>query len=178
MFNINLNQPTYDPVAVQPMRDELIAAGFTEILSPADMDAFINRKDDKTVLVMINSVCGCAAGSARPGLTLALQNMIIPDELYTTFAGQDKAAVAALREKYLTGIAPSSPFIVLFKNGEIIFKMQRFDIEGKTAEMVAGELTEAFNKLCTRQGPSIPPEDYAKLVHAIACGSKIPLAKN
>jgi putative YphP/YqiW family bacilliredoxin len=178
MFNINLNQPTYDPVAVQPMRDELIAAGFREMLSPADVDAFINRKDNKTVLVMINSVCGCAAGSARPGVTLALQNKIIPDELYTTFAGQDKAAVAVLREKYLAGIAPSSPFIVLFKNGEIIFVMQRFDIEGKTAEMVAGELTEAFNKLCTRQGPSIPPENYANLVHAIACGSKIPLAKN
>lgn len=178
MFNINLNQPTYDPAAVQPMRDELIAAGFTEMLSPSDVDALVNRKNDKTVLVMINSVCGCAAGSARPGLTLALQNKIIPDELFTTFAGQDKAAVAALREKYLTGISPSSPFIVLFKNGEIIFKMQRFDIEGKTAEMVAGELTETFNKLCTRQGPSIPPEDFAKLVHAIACGSKIPLAKN
>jgi bacilliredoxin len=178
MFNINLNQPTYDPVAVQPMRDELIAAGFTEMLSPADIDAFINRKDDKTVLVMINSVCGCAAGSARPGIILALQNKIIPDELYTTFAGQDKAAVAALREKYLPGIAPSSPFIVMFKSGEIIFMMQRLDIEGKTSEMVAGELIEAFNKLCTGQGPSIPAEDYANLVHAIACGSKIPLAKN
>jgi putative YphP/YqiW family bacilliredoxin len=178
MFNINLNQPTYDPVAVQPMRDELIAAGFKEMLSPAYVNAFINRKDDKTVLVMINSVCGCAGGSARPGVTLALQNKIIPDELYTTFAGQDKMAVAELREKYLPGIPPSSPFIVLFKNGEIIFMMQRFDIEGKTAEIVAGELVEDFNELCTRQGPSIPAEDYANLVHAIMCGSKIPLAKN
>lgn len=178
MFNINLNQPTYDPAAVQPMRDELIAAGFKEMLSPADVNAFINRKDDKTVLVMINSVCGCAAGSARPGVTLALQNKTIPDELYTTFAGQDKMAAAELREKYLPGIPPSSPFIVLFKNGEIIFMMQRYDIEGKTAEMVAGELIEAFNELCTRQGPSIPAEDYANLVHAIMCGSKIPLAKN
>lgn len=178
MFNINLNQPTYDPVAVQPMRDELIAAGFKEMLSPADVNAFINRKDDKTVLVMINSVCGCAAGSARPGVTLALQNKIIPDELYTTFAGQDKMAVAELREKYLPGIPPSSPFIVIFKNGEIIFMMQRYDIEGKNAEMVAGELVNAFNELCARQGPSIPEEDYANLVHAIMCGSKIPLAKN
>lgn len=178
MFNINLNQPTYDPVAVQPMRDELIAAGFKEMLSPADVNAFINRKDDKTVLVMINSVCGCAAGSARPGVTLALQNKIIPDELYTTFAGQDKMAVAELREKYLPGIPPSSPFIVIFKNGEIIFMMQRYDIEGKNAEMVAGELVNAFNELCARQGPSISEEDYANLVHAIMCGSKIPLAKN
>ena len=178
MFNINSNSPTYDPVAVQPMRDELIAAGFKEMLIPADVDAFINRKDDKTVLVMINSVCGCAAGSARPGVTLALQNKIIPDELYTTFAGQDKAAVAQLREMYLQGIPPSSPFIVLFKNGEIIFMMQRYDIEGKSADMVAGELIDAFNNLCSREGPSIPGEDYANLVHAIMCGSKIPLAKN
>jgi putative YphP/YqiW family bacilliredoxin len=178
MFNINSNFPTYDPVAVQPMRDELIAAGFKEMLIPADVDAFINRKDDKTVLVMINSVCGCAAGSARPGVTLALQNKIIPDELYTTFAGQDKAAVAQLRENYLPGIPPSSPFIILFKNGEIIFMMQRYDIEGKSADMVAGELIDAFNNLCSRQGPSVPAEDYANLVHAIMCGSKIPLAKN
>jgi len=178
MFNINSNSPTYDPQAVQPMRDELIAAGFTEMLSPADANSFINRKDDKTVLVMINSVCGCAAGSARPGVTLALQNKIIPDVLLTTFAGQDKAAVAELREKFLNGIPPSSPFIVLFKNGEIIFMMQRFDIEGKTADMVAGELIEVFNQFCSKEGPSIPAEDYTNLVHAIACGSKIPLAKN
>ena len=178
MFNINSNSPTYDPQAVQPMRDELIAAGFTEMLSPADVDSFINRKDDKIVLVMINSVCGCAAGSARPGVTLALQNKIIPDVLLTTFAGQDKIAVAALRENFLNGIPPSSPFIALFKNGEIIFMMQRFDIEGKTADIVAGELMEAFNQFCSKEGPSIPAEDYANLVHAIACGSKIPLAKN
>jgi putative YphP/YqiW family bacilliredoxin len=178
MFNINSNSPTYDPQAVQPMRDELIAAGFTEMLSPADVDAFINRKDDKTVLIMINSVCGCAAGSARPGVTLALQNKIIPDVLMTAFAGQDKAAVALLREKYLPGIPPSSPFIALFKNGEVIFMMQRLDIEGKSADMVAGELIDAFNTLCSAQGPSIPEEDYKNLVHAVACGSKIPLAKN
>ncbi len=178
MFNINSNSPTYDPQAVQPMRDELIAAGFNEMLSPADVDSFINRKDNKTVLVMINSVCGCAAGSARPGVTLALQNKIIPDVLLTTFAGQDKAAVAALREKFLNGIPPSSPFFVLFKNGEILFIMQRFDIEGKTADIVAGELIEVFNQFCSKEGPSIPAEDYANLVHAIACGSKIPLARN
>ncbi len=178
MFNINSNSPTYDPQAVQPMRDELVAAGFREMLSPADVDAFIGRKDDKTVLVMINSVCGCAAGSARPGVTLALQNKIIPDVLLTTFAGQDKAAVSALREKYLHGVPPSSPFIVLFRNGEAIFMMQRFNIEGKSADMVAGELIEAFNKLCSAEGPSIPEEDYKNLVHAVACGSKIPLAKN
>lgn len=178
MFNINNNQPTYDPVAVQPMRDELIAAGFHEMLTPDEVDKYLDRSDDKTVLIMINSVCGCAAGSARPGVTLALQNKIIPDVLITSFAGQDKAAVSHLREKFLPGIPPSSPFFVLYKNREIVFMMQRYNIEGKSAEIVADELTEAFNSLCQRQGPSISPEDYANLQHAIMCGSKIPLAKN
>jgi putative YphP/YqiW family bacilliredoxin len=178
MFNINNNQPTYDPAAVQPMRDELIAAGFNEMLTPGDVDRYLERNDDKTVLAMINSVCGCAAGSARPGVTLALQNKIIPDVLVTTFAGQDKAAVVWFRDKYLAGFPPSSPFIVLFKNKEILFVMQRMNIEGKSADMVAGELAEAFNRFCTRRGPSISPEDYANLQHAIMCGSKIPLAKN
>jgi putative YphP/YqiW family bacilliredoxin len=177
MFNINNNQPTYDPAAVQPMRDELMAAGFREMLTPDEVEKYLDRNDDRTVLVMINSVCGCAAGSARPGVTLALQNKIIPDELVTSFAGQDKAAVSHLREKYLPGVPPSSPFFALYKNSEILFMMQRYDIEGKSAEMVADELTEAFNRYCRRQGPSISPEDYANLQHAIMCGSKIPLAK-
>jgi putative YphP/YqiW family bacilliredoxin len=125
---------------------------------------------------MINSVCGCAAGSARPGVTLALQNKTIPDHLTTVFAGQDREAVEYLRQKYLAGIPPSSPFFVIYKNGEILFMMQRFNIEGKSAEMVADELMEAFDKHCSAKGPSISPEDYANLQHAIMCGSKIPLA--
>lgn len=177
MFNLNLRQPTYDPVAVQPMRDELIAAGFREMLIPADVDAFLNLKDDQTALVMINSVCGCAAGSARPGVTLALQNNIIPDVLLTSFAGQDKDAVDTLRQKYLPELPPSSPFIVLYKGNEIEYLMQRFDIEGKTADMVAGELASAFNQFCTKQGPSISPEEFSNLPQARMCGSKVPLAK-
>ena len=160
------------------MRDELIAAGFNEMLKPDEVDKYLDRNDDKTVLVMINSVCGCAAGSARPGVTLALQNKIIPDELVTSFAGQDKDAVSYLREKFLPGVPPSSPFFVLYKNREIVFMMQRYNIEGKSAEMVAGEVTDAFNSFCSGQGPSISPEEYANLQHAIMCGSKIPLAKN
>jgi putative YphP/YqiW family bacilliredoxin len=175
MFNLNIKQPIYDPAAVQPMRDELIAAGFEEMLTPDEVDRRMNVKD-KTVLVMINSVCGCAAGSARPGVTLALQNNIIPDHLVTVFAGQDSEAVDYFRRLYLLGIPPSSPFIVIFKNDEILYMMQRHDIEGKSPDMVADELINAFNQFCSKKGPSISPEDYANLQHAIICSSKIPLA--
>ena len=175
MFKINY-QPIYDPVAVQPMRDELIGAGFDELLSPEDVDSRLNETD-KTILVMINSVCGCAAGSARPGVTLALQNKKIPDSLLTVFAGQDREAVDYFRRIYLMNTAPSSPFIVIIRNDEILYMMQRHDIEGRSAEMVAEELIGAFDIYCTAKGPSISPEDFANLRHAVMCGSKIPLAK-
>ena len=178
MFEINSRGPIYDPNAVQPMRDELVAAGFTELLTPADVESFMNAGKDETVLVMINSVCGCAAGSARPGVTLALQNKIIPDRILTVFAGQDRDAVDHLRQNYLQGIPPSSPFIAIFKNGEVVFLMQRFNIEGKTAGMVASELSEAFNQHCKKEGPSVSSEMYEQILHAKACGSRIPLAKN
>ena len=173
MFTINTRGPVYDPEAVQPMRDELLAAGFNEMLTPADVDSYLS-KSEGTTLVMINSVCGCAAGSARPGVTLALQNNKIPDNITTVFAGQDRDSVDHLRSMYLPGIPPSSPFIAIFKNGEIVFLMQRMNIEGKTADMVADELTEAFNEHCTKTGPSVPPEVYEAIMHAKACGSKIP----
>lgn len=173
MFTINSRGPVYDPEAVQPMRDELVAAGFKEMLLPADVDAFLS-KSEGTSLVMINSVCGCAAGSARPGVTMALQNSKIPDNSVTVFAGQDRDAVDHLRSAYLPGIPPSSPFIALYKNGEIVFLMQRLNIEGKTADMVAEELTEAFNEYCTKEGPAVSKEVYEQILHAKACGSKIP----
>ena len=173
MFQINQRTPIYDPEAVQPMRDELTAAGFTEMLTPADVDTLVGQKDG-TTLVMINSVCGCAAGSARPGVTLALQNSVIPDRLTTVFAGQDRDAVDQLRNAYLPGIPPSSPYMALFKDGELAFVMQRMNIEGKTAEMVADELIAAFNEHCSKVGPSVPKEHYDAILHAKACGSKIP----
>ena len=98
MLNIISRPPMYDPEAVQHMRDELVAVGFTELLTPEEVDKAINVKDDKTVLVMVNSVCGCAAGSARPGVSLALQNNKIPDKLYTVFAGMEREAVDYLIE--------------------------------------------------------------------------------
>jgi putative YphP/YqiW family bacilliredoxin len=167
-------QPTYDQAAVQPMRDELISVGFEELISPQDVDNALDNSTDETVLVMINSVCGCAAGSARPGVTLALQNSTIPDRFVTVFAGQEKEAAAHLRTNYLKDYAPSSPFIALFKNGKVLFVLQRFEIEGRSHQEIAITLTEVFNRECKKQGPSISPEDYDKLVSAVACGSKIP----
>jgi putative YphP/YqiW family bacilliredoxin len=176
MFNIVSRPPLYDQDAVQPMRDELVAVGFTELLNAQDVEQAINVKDDKIILVMINSVCGCAAGSARPGVSLALQNNKIPDKLYSAFAGQEREAVDKVRS-HIKGFPPSSPSVALFKNGELIYFMQRYDIEGYNAEIIADTLKEVFDDVCTAQGPSIPAEDFAKVLHAKMCGSKIPLFK-
>ena len=119
MFNISSRPPMYDQNAVQPMRDELVAVGFTELLTSNEVEEAIKVNDNETVFVMINSVCGCAAGSARPGISLALQNDIIPDKLYTVFAGQERDAVDKTRE-LVGNVPPSSPSIALFKNGELI----------------------------------------------------------
>jgi len=177
MFNIVSRPPIYDQDAVQPMRDELVAVGFQELLTPQDVDETIMVNDDKTILLMVNSVCGCAAGSARPGVSLALQNKIIPDKLVTVFAGQERDAVDKARS-YISNFPPSSPSVALFKNGKLIYFMQRYDIEGYNAQHIAQTLVNAFEKFCTAQGPSIAPEDFEKVMYAKACGSKIPLFKD
>lgn len=169
--------PLYDPASVQWMRDELIYVGFEELLTPEAIDSNLRKNDNEVKLVFVNSVCGCAAGSARPGVSLALQNNLIPDKLLTTFAGQDRDAVDYLRTEFLKNYPPSSPMMALFKNGQVVYIMHRFQIEGKSPEQIAAELIEVFNKVCTKQGPSIPKEKYDQLVHAKACGHTIPLNK-
>ena len=176
MFNILSRPPMYDPEAVQPMRDELVAVGFAELLTPEEVDKAVKVNDDETTLVMINSVCGCAAGSARPGVSLALQHKTIPDKLYTVFAGMEREAVDRARQ-YITNFPPSSPSIALFKNGELIYFMQRYDIEGRGKEEIAKALITTFDEHCSKKGPSISPEDFAKVEYAKMCGSKIPLFK-
>ncbi|MFG0318092.1 MAG: BrxA/BrxB family bacilliredoxin [Planctomycetota bacterium JB042] len=166
------DMPNYDEDAVQPMRDELTDVGFTELRTAEDVDAALGEKSGSTVVV-INSVCGCAAGGARPGVSFALQNAKIPDRLVTVFAGQDKAAVRRVRE-HLSQFPPSSPFIAVLKDGAPVHVMQRTDIEGKDAGMVARELSAAFDANCSRTGPSIPPDAFAKLKSVQACGSSIP----
>lgn len=173
MFEINMKQPLYDPEVVQPMRDELIYVGFQETTTPQQVEDVLSQKNGETVFVVINSVCGCAAGSARPAAALALQHHTIPDKLITVFAGQDRDAVDYLREKYLSQYPPSSPSMALFDNGELIYFLPRHKIEGRYAEEIAEELKNVFDKYCKRKGPSISPEKYAKLVHAISCGSKL-----
>ena len=164
--------PNYDEDAVQPMRDELVRVGFEELRTAESVDALF-RDMHGTAMVIVNSVCGCAAGGARPGASLALQHGKIPDKIATVFAGQDKAAVRQFRAK-LGSVPPSSPFIAVFKDGKPVKVMQRHDIEGKDKTRIAGELQQAFDQHCTRSGPSIPREEFEKLTGVQVCGSTIP----
>ena len=159
-FKKMTQQPTYDAVAVQPMRDELTSVGCKELLTPEDVDKALGRNDDKTVLVVINSVCGCSAGSGRPGVMMALQNSIIPNELYTLFGGMEKDAIDWYRNKYLANHQTSSPHIALFRNGEPVVIFKRSDIDGHSAESIASQLVAIFNKECSNTGPSISAKDF------------------
>lgn len=173
MFRMS-SGPMYDPADVQPMRDELTAVGIKELLTPADVDAALLNQTG-TQLVVINSVCGCAAGGARPGVAASLQNGTIPDKLYTVFAGMEKEAVARVRE-LIVHYPPSSPSVALFKDGKVVFFLERMMIEGRSPEQIAMDLMDAYDKHCTAKGPSIPAEQYDKLGFAQVCGSKL-LAK-
>ncbi|MDP4263622.1 MAG: BrxA/BrxB family bacilliredoxin [Bacteroidota bacterium] len=157
---MNNNAPTYSPAAVQPFRDELTVAGFTELLTPAGVDAALDRDDDKLTLVVLNSVCGCAAGKARPGVLVSMLNDTVPDQYVTVFAGMEKEAVNHFREKYLAGITPSSPNIALFSNGKLVHLLQRYQVEGKTAGDIAQELITVYNRACTKKNT---PEEQEKL---------------
>lgn len=162
--------PMYDPVAVQPMRDELTYVGVEELLTPEAVDAAIDAGG--TLFVIVNSVCGCAAGGARPAATAALQHTVIPDRFATVFAGMERDAVDRMRTRI--GQPPSSPSMALFRDGQLVWFMPRSAIEGYSAEQIASEIRRAFDTHCTRTGPSIAPEQYAQLEHARMCGSKIP----
>ena len=178
MYQINSKPPVYDPTAIQPMRDELTFVGFEEMLTPDVAEKNLSVMDDETKLIFINSVCGCSAGSARPGMTLALQHNKIPHKLFTSFAGNDRDSVDLIRENYLSQFPPSSPAIAILKNGETLYHMGRSDIIGKSPEEIAGLLTDVFDSIDGKEGPSINTENYQQLVHAISCGSKIPRYNN
>ena len=167
-----MQPPIYPPEAVKPFREELNVVGLKDLLTPEEVDQALSAKG--TALVVINSICGCAAGAARPAVGLALQNKVIPDQLFTVFAGMERAAVARVRARHREAAAPSSPSIALFKDGKIVAMMPRSDIEGRTAQELAGELVAAFNAHCARPGPSIPADRFSKLRHIQACGSSIP----
>lgn len=178
MNYINKKQPKYDPVAIQPMRDEMTYLGFEEMLAPNEVESQLSSNDGQTKMVFINSVCGCSAGSARPGVALALQHNKIPHKLLTSFAGNDNDALDYIRENYLSEFMPSSPAIAIVENGKTIYHMGRSDIVGKSPEEIATTLISTFDSINTTNGPSVSVDSYKELVHSISCGSKIPLNNN
>jgi len=142
-------------------------------LTTAEAVADTLSQKDGTTLMVVNSVCGCAAGTARPGVALALLNDTIPDRLTTVFAGVDVEATQTARA-HLPNIPPSSPSVFLFKDGELVHALHRKDIEGTPPQMIAHTLSEAFNQHCSRKGPSVAPEVVAKVFNLAvdpACGS-------
>jgi putative YphP/YqiW family bacilliredoxin len=140
------NAPMYDERFVTPMRQELTRLGVEELRSPDEVDAQL--KDAKgTTLVVVNSICGCAARMARPAVAMALQHPAKPEHLTTVFAGQDADATERARS-YFTGYAPSSPQIALLKDGKVVFMLERWQIEGRSANLIAEDLVEAFDEHC------------------------------
>ena len=140
----------YSEILIKPMREDLTRIGIEETRSPEQVEEAINNTKG-TLLVVVNSVCGCAAGKARPGVAQALQNPARPDRAITVFAGADIEATAKAREHFAP-YPPSSPQIGLFKDGRLVFRLERHQIENKFAEQIADELTQAFDRFCAPAG--------------------------
>jgi len=141
----------YPEMMVAPMRQDLVRVGFRELRSRGEVDEVLEHEKG-TVMVVVNSVCGCAAGSLRPAVGLALQNDAIPEVLTTVFAGQDLDATHRARE-YFAGYPPSSPSVALMKGGEVVYMMERHQIEGRYPNQIADDLREAFDQHCApREG--------------------------
>jgi putative YphP/YqiW family bacilliredoxin len=136
----------YPEEVIRPMREELTRLGVQELRTSEAVDETL--KDSKgTIMVVVNSICGCAAGKARPGIAMALQNEVRPDKVATVFAGGDIEATERARS-YFTGFGPSSPSIGLLKDGQLVYMMERYQIEGRGPEQIAAELRQAFDKHC------------------------------
>ena len=136
----------YPEIMIRPMREDLTRLGVEEMRTADAVDETI-KNSQGTLMVIVNSICGCAAGKARPGVALALQHAVKPDKVATVFAGADIEATDRARS-YFTGYGPSSPSIALLKDGELVYMLERFQIEGRDAHQIAGELTQAFEKYC------------------------------
>lgn len=144
----------YPEYFVAPMREELTRFGVRELRTPAEVDAVLGRQlgqpgdqQGPTVMVVVNSICGCAAGKARPGVALALRHSNTPDIVATVFAGADIEATDRARS-YFTGYLPSSPSIALLRDGKLLYMLERRNIENQTAETIAAVLTRAFDEYC------------------------------
>jgi putative YphP/YqiW family bacilliredoxin len=139
---------SYPEFLIAPMREELTRLGVEELRTAEDVDRAV-RESRGTLMVVVNSVCGCAAGKARPGIAQALQHSARPDRVATVFAGADVEATARARAHF-TGMPPSSPSVALLQNGELVYMLQRSQIEMRSAEEIAAELQAAFDKFCAR----------------------------
>jgi putative YphP/YqiW family bacilliredoxin len=135
----------YPPELVKPMREDLTKVGFTELFNADDVNNTLSKPG--TTLVVVNSVCGCAAANARPAAAMSIQNDKKPDHIVTVFAGVDREAVDAARA-HMIPFPPSSPCMALFKDGELVHMLERHHIEGRPAEMIADNLKDAYNKVC------------------------------
>lgn len=144
----------YPKAMVDPMREELTRLGVEELTTAEEVDAAFDEADDETMLLVINSVCGCAAGNARPAVSMVQEADAQPDRYVTVFAGQDTEATEQVREKYLPGIPPSSPFFALFRDGEPVYIIERKHIEGRSANAIAADLAEAYEAYCTDGEPA------------------------
>src|SRR5919109_1335266 len=136
----------YPEIMIRPMREDLTRLGVEELKTHEAVDETIQNSKG-TLMVVVNSICGCAAGKARPGVALALQHAVKPDKVATVFAGADIEATERARS-YFKGHGPSSPSIALLKNGELLYMLERYQIEGRDATQIAGELTKAFDQHC------------------------------
>jgi len=136
----------YPEMLVAPMREDLTRIGFQELRTADDVDAVLDG-EKRSALLVVNSVCGCAAGAARPAIYLSLQGEKKPEVLATVFAGQDLAATERARE-YIVGYPPSSPAVALFKDGEVVWMLERHEIEGRTPHQLAEHLSEAYERFC------------------------------
>lgn len=148
-MNAFLKPQQYPEALIAPMRQDLARYGVEEARTAAQVDALL-APESGTVMMVTNSVCGCAAGRARPGIGLALRHAARPDKSASVFAGADLEAVARLRER-LAGVAPSSPSVALFTGGKPVFILQRHEIESREAPEIAAILTAAFDRYCAKQ---------------------------
>ena len=140
--------PMYPDLMVLPMREELTRLGIEELRTPAEVDEVLKPKHG-TVMVVVNSICGCAAGRMRPAVAIALEYTTLPDKTVSVFAGQDREATEQAR-RYFADYPPSSPAIALLREGQLVYMMQRSDIEGREADDIAADLAAAFDRFCAK----------------------------
>lgn len=152
--------PSYPEQIVAPYRKELVEIGFEQMMTVEEVEKVISGNPGKVILVVLNSVCGCSARVSRPGAILSFFNHVVPDIKATLFAGMEKEAVAHFRSKYLNGITPSSPNILVMKDGEVLLHLQRHQIETTDAGTIADALINVYNEQCTRKSTE---EERARL---------------